>query len=204
MGFFNAGLSGPFHQHTAPFLISTWFPKHERVMANRFIMHSNQIGIGCSFVFGTRLVIERKDMLPYFHLLSIMSSIIFVGVSLCLSEYPPTPPGGQDIVMRGTLERPIVVTSTNSANSQQNKNDWRKTRNQNKDRSPEASLPYYYGSTDTSLATPTEHNDNTSIKSSPFPNLRSNGDAPLHTITLDYSVYISGQLFQSIKKHLEY
>jgi len=205
VGFIISGLSGPFYQHTAPrYLIYTCFHKHERVMANRIIKHSNQIGIGCSFVFGTLLVSESKDILPYFHLISIMASVIFVGVSLCLSEYPPTPPGGQDIVMRGTLERPITFT-TNNANSQP-KTDWRKTRramNQNKDRSPEASLPYYYGSTDTSLATPlAEHNDNTSVKSSPFPNLRSKGDAPLHTITLDYSTYISGQLFRSIKDQL--
>ena len=203
-GFFISGLSGPFYQHTAPFLISTWFPKHERVISNRITMHSNQIGIGCSFVFGTRLVIESKDLLSYFHLLSIMASVIFVGVSLCLSESPPTPPGGQDIVMRGTLERPIKFT-TNS--SQPKKTDWRKTRranmNQNKERSPESSLPYYYGSTDTSLATPTtEHNDNTSVKSSPFPNLRSNVDTSLPTITLDYSAYISGQLFRSINSQL--
>jgi len=204
VGFIISGLSGPFYQHT-PFLIYTWFPKHERVMANKIIMHSNQIGIGCSFVLSTQLVIESKDIFSYFHLLSIMSGVIFVGVSLCLSECPRTPPGGQDIVMRGTLERPIIVT-TNSANSQQHKNDWRKTRramNQNKDRSPEASLPYYYGSTDTSLATPTEHNDNTSIKSSPFPNLKSgNGDTSLRAVTLDYSTYISGQVFRSIKKQL--
>ena len=204
VGFIISGLSGPFYQHSgSPYLMHTCFPKHEQVMANRIIMHSNQIGIGCSFVLSTQLVSESKDLHSYFHLLSVMSGIIFVGVSLCLSECPRTPPGGQDIVTRGTLERLIVTT--NSANSQPNKNDWRKTRramNQNKDRSPESSLPYYYGSTDTSLAT-AEHNDNTSVKSSPFPNLKcGNGDTSLRAVSLDYSAYISGQLFRSIKDQL--
>ena len=108
VGFFIAGLSGPLYQNSIALISTSWFPKYERTTATKVAMYSNQLGIGSSFVLGILLVRKSKDVLPYFHLLSIMSSIIFVGMAMTFSDTPPTSPTGTVRVVRGTVERHIV------------------------------------------------------------------------------------------------
>lgn len=104
MGFFLVGLSQPLYQCTPALLSSSWFPENERTMATGIALNSNQLGIGCAFVFGTLLVATVEDILPYFGLLSVISTIAFVGAALQFEDAPPTPPSDTARVIRGTLE----------------------------------------------------------------------------------------------------
>jgi hypothetical protein len=73
-------------------------------MATGVALNSNQLGIGCAFVFGTMLVTSEDDIVPYFGLLSLISAIAFVGVALQFDDAPPTPPSDSARVIRGDLE----------------------------------------------------------------------------------------------------
>ncbi|KAL3769913.1 hypothetical protein ACHAW5_002688 [Stephanodiscus triporus] len=106
-----AGSSGPLYQSTPFLLITSWFPQRERTVAAGVAMYSNHFGIGCSFVFGTRFVRTGGDLFPYFHFLSVVSTIAFVAVAMQFSDCPPTPPSGTARVIRGTVERPIFVAN---------------------------------------------------------------------------------------------
>jgi MFS family permease len=104
LGFFLVGLSQPLYQCTPALLSASWFPEHERTMATGVALNSNQLGIGCAFIFGTMLVTTEDDILPYFGLLSLLSTITFVGVALQFDDAPPTPPSNSARVIRGDLE----------------------------------------------------------------------------------------------------
>jgi hypothetical protein len=73
-------------------------------MATGVALNSNQLGIGCAFIFGTMLVTTEDDILPYFGLLSLLSTITFVGVAIQFDDAPPTPPSNSARVIRGDLE----------------------------------------------------------------------------------------------------
>ena len=102
-GFFLVGLSQPLYQCTPALLSASWFPENERTMATGVALNSNQLGIGCAFVFGTMLVSSEEDILPYFGLLSLISTITFVGCALQFDDAPPTPPSDTARVIRGDL-----------------------------------------------------------------------------------------------------
>jgi MFS family permease len=104
LGFFLVGLSQPLYQCTPALLSASWFPENERTMATGVALNSNQLGIGCAFVFGTMLVTTEDDITPYFGLLSLISTIAFVGVALQFDDAPPTPPSDSARVIRGDLE----------------------------------------------------------------------------------------------------
>jgi hypothetical protein len=104
LGFFLVGLSQPLYQCTPALLSASWFPEHERTMATGVALNSNQLGIGCAFIFGTMLVTTEDDILPYFGLLSLLSTITFVGVAIQFDDAPPTPPSNSARVIRGDLE----------------------------------------------------------------------------------------------------
>lgn len=104
LAFFLVGLSQPLYQCTPALLSASWFPEHERTMATGVALNSNQLGIGCAFIFGTMLVTTEDDILPYFGLLSLLSTITFVGVALQFDDAPPTPPSNSARVIRGDLE----------------------------------------------------------------------------------------------------
>ena len=108
IGFFVAGLSTPFYHQSTPALLSmSWFPKHERTLAKNVSLYSNQLGIGLAFIFGTLLVSGSNDIQPYFHLLSTISGLIFVGVALQFSDCPTVLPSGTCRIIRGVHEKPI-------------------------------------------------------------------------------------------------
>jgi len=48
-------------------------------------------------------------VLPYFHLLSVVSTLVFVGVAMQFSDCPPTPPSETARVIQGMVERPIFA-----------------------------------------------------------------------------------------------
>eukprot|EP00559_Dactyliosolen_fragilissimus_P007780 CAMPEP_0184862402 /NCGR_PEP_ID=MMETSP0580-20130426/6869_1 /TAXON_ID=1118495 /ORGANISM="Dactyliosolen fragilissimus" /LENGTH=1717 /DNA_ID=CAMNT_0027360257 /DNA_START=401 /DNA_END=5554 /DNA_ORIENTATION=+ len=104
VGFFLVGLSQPLYQCTPALLSASWFPQKERTLATGVALNSNQLGIGCAFVFGTMLVESKDDIPAYFGLLSILSSIAFTGCLLHFDDAPATPPSETARVMRGTLE----------------------------------------------------------------------------------------------------
>lgn len=104
LGFFLVGLSQPLYQCTPALLSASWFPENERTMATGVALNSNQLGIGCAFVFGTMLVSTEEDILPYFGLLSLISTLTFVGCALQFEDAPPTPPSDTARVIRGDLE----------------------------------------------------------------------------------------------------
>ncbi len=109
LGFIFAGLSGPLYQNTSAILITSWFPRKERRTATDVVLCGNQLGIICSFIFGSWLVRTSDDVLPYFHKLSVISMFVFVGAAMQLSDCPPTPPSGMARVIRGTVEQPLVA-----------------------------------------------------------------------------------------------
>ena len=104
LGFFLVGLSQPLYQCTPALLSASWFPENERTMATGVALNSNQLGIGCAFVFGTMLVSTEEDIMPYFGLLSLISTLTFVGCALQFDDAPPTPPSDTARVIRGDLE----------------------------------------------------------------------------------------------------
>lgn len=91
-GFFLVGLSQPLYQCTPALLSASWFPDDERTLATGLALNSNQLGIGFAFTFGTLLVDSRSSVLPYFSILSILSTIAFAGCLHSLQDAPPTPP----------------------------------------------------------------------------------------------------------------
>ena len=92
IGFFLVGLSQPLYQCTPALLSASWFPDDERTLATGLALNSNQLGIGFAFTFGTLLVDSRNSVLPYFTILSIMSTLVFIGCLYSLQDAPPTPP----------------------------------------------------------------------------------------------------------------
>jgi hypothetical protein len=110
VGFFLVGLSQPLYQCTPALLSASWFPENERTMATGVALNSNQLGIGCAFVFGTMLVATEEDILPYFGLLSVVSTITFIGAALQFDDAPPTPPSDTARVIKGDLEIKIPIS----------------------------------------------------------------------------------------------
>jgi Major Facilitator Superfamily len=104
LGFFLVGLSQPLYQCTPALLSASWFPEAERTLATGVALNSNQLGIGFAFVFGTMLVETSDDIPKYFGLLSILSTLTFLGTLVQFDDAPPTPPSDTAKVMRGTLE----------------------------------------------------------------------------------------------------
>ncbi len=106
VGFFLVGLSQPLYQCTPSILSSSWFPEKERTLATGVALNSNQLGIGCSFVFGTLLVVTSDDISNYFGLLSILSTLVFIGCYFQFQDAPPTPPSETARVMKGNIMFP--------------------------------------------------------------------------------------------------
>ena len=113
LGFFLVGLSQPLYQCTPALLSASWFPENERTMATGVALNSNQLGIGCAFVFGSMLVATEEDIIPYFGLLSVISTITFVGAALQFDDAPPTPPSDTARVIKGDLVINIPKLSFN-------------------------------------------------------------------------------------------
>ena len=104
LGFFLVGLSQPLYQCTPALLSASWFPERERTLATGVALNANQLGIGFAFIFGTLLVSSSDDIVPYFGLLSIMSTVGFICTLLFFDDAPPTPPSDTSRVIRGTFE----------------------------------------------------------------------------------------------------
>jgi MFS family permease len=92
LGFFLVGLSQPLYQCTPALLSASWFPEVERTMATGVALNANQLGIGFAFIFGTLLVADSDDIPAYFSLLSIISTLLFLGTLIQFADAPPTPP----------------------------------------------------------------------------------------------------------------
>ena len=104
LGFFLVGLSQPLYQCTPALLSASWFPEKERTMATGVALNANQLGIGFAFVFGTLLVQDSNDVPGYFGLLSLLSTIAFIGTLIQFDDAPPTPPSDTARVMKGSIE----------------------------------------------------------------------------------------------------
>mmetsp|Transcript_25107 Transcript_25107/g.61879 ORF Transcript_25107/g.61879 Transcript_25107/m.61879 type:complete len:1148 (+) Transcript_25107:294-3737(+) len=104
LGFFLVGLSQPLYQCTPALLSASWFPEKERTMATGVALNANQLGIGFAFIFGTLLVSDAEDIPNYFGLLTLLSTIVFLGTLIQFDDAPPTPPSSSARVMRGTME----------------------------------------------------------------------------------------------------
>eukprot|EP00554_Chaetoceros_debilis_P003473 CAMPEP_0194090152 /NCGR_PEP_ID=MMETSP0149-20130528/37694_1 /TAXON_ID=122233 /ORGANISM="Chaetoceros debilis, Strain MM31A-1" /LENGTH=1719 /DNA_ID=CAMNT_0038774303 /DNA_START=693 /DNA_END=5852 /DNA_ORIENTATION=- len=111
-GFCLVGLSQPLYQCTPAILSCSWFPEKERTFATGMALNSNQLGIGCAFVFGTMLVFETDDIPAYFGLLSTLSTLAFIGCFLQFRDAPDTPPSGTARVMRGSVVVKIPYMNT--------------------------------------------------------------------------------------------
>ena len=98
LGFTLAGFSSPLYQSTSTYIVESFFPEFERNFARGVVRHSNQLGIGCAFFFGTLMVKDSETVLSYFHLLSAVSSLLFVAVAMQFDDAPPTPPSESSAV----------------------------------------------------------------------------------------------------------
>ena len=103
LGFFIVGLSQPLYQCTPALLSASWFPEEERTMATGVALNANQLGIGFAFIFGTLLVAQKEDIIPYFGLLSQISTLCLIGTLIQFDDAPPTPPSASARVMKGNL-----------------------------------------------------------------------------------------------------
>jgi MFS family permease len=112
LGFFLVGLSQPLYQCTPALLSASWFPENERTMATGVALNANQLGIGFAFIFGTLLVESSDDIPSYFGLLSIISTIAFLGTLVQFDDAPPTPPSETAKVVRGTMEANLPSVSS--------------------------------------------------------------------------------------------
>jgi hypothetical protein len=108
LGFFLVGLSQPLYQCTPALLSASWFPEKERTMATGVALNANQLGIGFAFIFGTILVGDSNDIFGYFGLLSLVSTVAFMGTLIQFDDAPPTPPSDTARVMRGTIQVPTM------------------------------------------------------------------------------------------------
>ena len=114
-GFLIAGLSRPLYERTSMLAVNAWFPEWEKKFATDVISNSKPIGIGSAFVMGSFFVKSGDDMVSYFHLLSGISIVLFVGLAMQLEDAPPTPPcETMARVVRGTIERPISLDQNNN------------------------------------------------------------------------------------------
>jgi len=104
LGFFLVGLSQPLYQCTPALLSASWFPERERTLATGVALNANQLGIGFAFIFGTLLVSTSDDIPGYFGLLSLLSTLVFIGTLIQFDDAPPTPPSETARAVRGTLE----------------------------------------------------------------------------------------------------
>jgi hypothetical protein len=104
LGFFLVGLSQPLYQCTPALLSASWFPEKERTMATGVALNANQLGIGFAFIFGTLLVSDADDIPNYFGLLTLLSTIAFLGTLIQFDDAPPTPPSSSARVMRGSVD----------------------------------------------------------------------------------------------------
>lgn len=104
IGFMLVGLSQPLYQCTPTLLSCSWFPERERTFATGIALNSNQLGIGFAFMFGTLLVLSTDDIPKYFGLLSIISTLTFIGCFFQFQDAPPSPPSDTARVVRGTIE----------------------------------------------------------------------------------------------------
>ncbi len=109
-GFFIVGLSQPLYQCTPSVLSSAWFPEKERTLATGVALNANQIGIGCSFIFGSLLVATGEDISKYFGLLSTLSTVVFFGCYIQFQDAPPSPPSETARVIRGNSTFPYMNT----------------------------------------------------------------------------------------------
>lgn len=128
LGFFLVGLSQPLYQCTPALLSASWFPEAERTMATGVALNANQLGIGFAFIFGTLLVSNKEDIPDYFGLLTLTSTIVFLGTLVQFDDAPPTPPSASARVMRGTMEMNLpkfndIMQSVRNIGSPENKAD---------------------------------------------------------------------------------
>lgn len=81
-------------------------------MATGVALNANQVGIGFAFIFGTLLVGKKDDIIPYFGLLSTLSTIVFMGALVQFDDAPPTPPSASARVVRGTFDVKLPSINT--------------------------------------------------------------------------------------------
>ena len=198
-----AGTSAPLYQSTISLVTTSWFPQQERNAATRVAVYSNQFGVFLAFVFGILLVSSSDDVLPYFHLLSVMSTVTFVGCAMQFSDCPPTPPSQTARVIRGSVERPIFARGVNKspllAKRSPNANSQRKTLGGSKSSSFRSTLLLpspSFGSTDKGLRL-SEYDNLLEAPSSASGLAMENITEPVETITSLSGTVQSYSTFQS-------
>ena len=79
LGFFLMGLSQPMYQISSVTHSALWHPKSERVTATALLMGSDQLGIGCAFLFAI-FVNSAEELGRYMQVLNWISFLLFVAV----------------------------------------------------------------------------------------------------------------------------
>lgn len=86
----------PFFQCTPPLLSAQWFASSERATSTAVALNFNQVGIATAFLVGGAMATSTIGLSNYFGLMSICSTILFLGTVLQYQEEPEVAPSTSD------------------------------------------------------------------------------------------------------------
>lgn len=104
--FFLVGLSQPLYQCTPALVSSSWFPECERTLSTGIALNSNQLGIGFAFLISL-LISNQNNIIIYFNILGILSTLVFIGCYIQFQDGPEIPPSPTSKLIQGTLGREL-------------------------------------------------------------------------------------------------
>ena len=95
----------PFFQCTPPLLSAQWFASSERATSTAVALNFNQVGIATAFLVGGAMATTTIGLSNYFGLMSICSTILFLGTVLQYKEEPEMPPSTSEWRKRTSSRR---------------------------------------------------------------------------------------------------
>ena len=95
----------PFFQCTPPLLSAQWFASSERATSTAVALNFNQVGIATAFLVGGAMATSTIGISNYFGLMSICSTVLFLGTMLQFQEEPEIAPSTSEWNKRTSSRR---------------------------------------------------------------------------------------------------
>jgi Major Facilitator Superfamily len=95
----------PFFQCTPPLLSAQWFASSERATSTAVALNFNQVGIATAFLVGGVMATSTLGLSNYFGLMSICSTVLFLGTVLQYQEEPEIAPSTSEWKKRTSNRR---------------------------------------------------------------------------------------------------
>ena len=95
----------PFFQCTPPLLSAQWFASSERATSTAVALNFNQVGIATAFLVGGVMATSTLGLSNYFGLMSICSTVLFLGTLLQYQEEPEIAPSTSEWKKRTSNRR---------------------------------------------------------------------------------------------------